>query len=82
MGPQDDPRVVDRGRVISTASRSKRRRKEGTLEEVVGVLEEVRGFFSKSDDLVEIVHLLAAENEGSLSRGNLTDLLNNLDYNK
>ena len=41
----------------------------------------MRGFFSKSDDLVEIVHLLAAENEGSLSKGNLVDLLNNLDYN-
>ena len=41
----------------------------------------MRGFFSKSDDLVEIVHLLAAENEGCLSKGNLIDILNNLDYN-
>ena len=41
----------------------------------------MRGFFSKSDDLVEIVHLLAAENEGCLSKGNLVDILNNLDYN-
>ena len=41
----------------------------------------MRAFFSKSEDLVEILHLLAAENDGHLSKVNLTDLLNNLDYN-
>ena len=49
-------------------------------KELARVLTDVREVLTKSDEIVEIIHLFGMENEGFLTEANVIDILNNLDY--
>lgn len=78
ISERDNPLKPNEEAIQRAASRLTTRHK---VADLVAIYKEIRLALTKSEDIIEIIHLFGMENGGFLTEGNIIDIFNNLDYN-